>query len=72
MNYPVPPRIIAKIAIDNVRSDLKHGTVASWTHANVGKLSACNSITQDWEIMGWYNEAWYLSGNYCDRHNKRW
>ena len=72
MNYPVPPRIIAKIAIDNVRSDLKHGTVASWTHTNVGKLSACAAITQDWEIQGWANEAWYLSGNYCDRHNKRW
>ena len=72
MNLPVPPRIIASIAIDGIRCDLKNSMVGSWTHNAVGKLSACNSITQDWEILGWYNEAWFLSGNYCDRHNKRW
>lgn len=72
MNRPVPPRIVAKIAIDNIRNDLKHGTVASWTQNCVGRLSACASITQDWEIEGWKNEAWFLTGSYANRHNLFW
>lgn len=72
MILKIEPRLIASIAISNVRLDCKNKTVAAWTHNSVGKLSACASITQDWEIEGWKNEAWFLSGSYCDRHNLRW
>ena len=72
MNNQIPPRIVAKIAIDGLRHDIKHKTVASWSHNNVGKLCACSSITQDWEIEGWKNEGWFLTGSYTDRHGLRW
>lgn len=68
----VPPRIVASIAIGNVRNDCRRKTVASWTQNAVGSLSACASITQDWEIIGWRNEAWFLSGSYTERHGLRW
>ena len=69
----IPPRIVAELAIRNVRSDISRNFHGPWTDQNVGQLRACESITQDWEIMGWKNEASFLTGEYSlIRHNLGW
>lgn len=68
----ISPRIIAEVAYDSVKIDVKNGTVATWTHHAVGKLLACAAITQDYEIQGMANEAFFLAGEYARRHNLEW
>jgi hypothetical protein len=68
----IPPRIVAEVAINSIRQDVKHGVVAIWTYDAVGRLAACVSITQDWEMQGWHNEARFLAHNYAPRHNLEW
>ena len=72
MNSKISPRIVAEVAIEGIRNDVKSGFIHGYTDICVGKLCACHSITQDWEIEGWKNEAWYLTGDYASRHNLRW
>jgi len=71
-DLPVPPRLLAQISLDAIKLDVKHKTVSNWTHMLVGRLNACASITQDWEIIGWKNEGNYLANDYANRHNLRW
>ena len=68
----VPPRIVAELAIRNVRSDCARKFHGPWTEQSVGQLRACESITQDWEIIGWANEARFLTCDYMIRHNLDW
>ena len=72
LDSKIPAKIIAEVALQAVKTDVKCGTVHNWTHNAVGRLSACASITQDWVICGMRNEAYYLTGDYANRHNLRW
>ena len=68
----ISPRIVAEVARAQFKYDCRTRTYRAFRSETLGRLRAVQSIDPNWEVLGWANEAGFVTYDYAPRHNLEW